>query len=87
MNPKLNLLKKVLKPITLDRAEEIARSLAGPAGHEQLTLEDAGLTDEVAGYILTEPVAIDSDYPNEAAMHKLRELPVPPLKKTTKSLF
>jgi hypothetical protein len=32
-------------------------------------------------------VAIDSDYPTEAAMDELRKLPVPKLKKTTKSLF
>lgn len=33
------------------------------------------------------PVAIDSDYPTEAVMDAIRKLPVPPLKKTTKSLF
>jgi len=34
-----------------------------------------------------DPVAIDSGYPSEAAMDTLRKLPVPKLKKTTKSLF
>ena len=33
------------------------------------------------------PVGIDSDYPSEAAMDAIRKLPVPPLKKVTKSLF
>ena len=33
------------------------------------------------------PVAIHSDYPSEAAMDAIRKLPVPPLKKVTKSLF
>jgi hypothetical protein len=52
----LDLLKKVLKPISNERAEEIAHALGGPGGHEQLALEDAGLTDEVMAYIrLHEP--------------------------------
>jgi len=33
------------------------------------------------------PVSIDSDYPSEAVMDEMRKLAVPPLKKTTKSLF
>ena len=57
MNPKLKLLAKVLKPISKERAEEIALALGGPRSHEQLTLEDAGLTDEVMAHIrLHEPV-------------------------------
>ena len=32
-------------------------------------------------------VVIDSDYPSDAAMEVLRKLPVPKLRKTTKSLF
>ena len=51
MNPELKLLAKVLKPISNERAEDIARALSGPRGHEQLTLEDAGLTDEVMAHI------------------------------------
>jgi hypothetical protein len=47
MNSKLELLRKVLKPVSKGRAEEIVRTLARPGGHEQLTLEDAGLVDEV----------------------------------------
>ena len=51
MNPELILLAKVLKPISNERAEEIARALGGPGGQEQLTLEDADLTDEVMAHI------------------------------------
>jgi len=36
---------------------------------------------------LLQAVSIDTDYPSEAAMDVLRKLPVPPLKKVTKSLF
>ncbi len=32
-------------------------------------------------------VSIDTDYPSEAVMDELRKLPVPKLKKTSKSLF
>jgi len=51
MNPELKLLKNVLKPISKERAEEIARALGGPRGHEHLTLEDAGLTKEFMAHI------------------------------------
>jgi len=36
---------------------------------------------------LLQAVSIDADYPSEVAMDALRKLPVPPLKKVTKSLF
>ena len=36
---------------------------------------------------LLQAVSIDADYPGEAAVDALRKLPVPPLKKVTKSLF
>jgi len=51
MNEKVELLAKVLRPISNERAEEIVRALGGPDGHEELTLEDAGLTDEVMAHI------------------------------------
>lgn len=47
MNPNLALLKKVLRPVSRERADEIARAVVGPGAHEQVTLEDAGLADEV----------------------------------------
>jgi hypothetical protein len=36
---------------------------------------------------LLQAVSIDTDYPSEVAMDALRKLPVPPLKRVTKSLF
>lgn len=51
MNPKLERLKAVLRPVSNERAAEIARGLAGPKSHERLTLEDAGVADEVRQFI------------------------------------
>ena len=46
-----SLLADVLKPVSKERADEIARALSGPQGHEQLTLVDADVATEVRRYL------------------------------------
>jgi hypothetical protein len=58
MNAKLELLAKVLRPISQERAVEIAHVLDGP-GDERITLEDAGLVDEVRKVI--DRIAADNE--------------------------
>lgn len=44
----IEIMRRLLLPITLDQANEIARQRVGAdSGGEQLTLGDAGLEDEV----------------------------------------
>ena len=42
----LEVLIKLLKPVSKEKMEEIVRSRTGDTGGEQLTLADAGLTEE-----------------------------------------
>jgi hypothetical protein len=49
-NHKLEIMKKVLKPVSKERVAEIVRSRTSSGGFEQLTLQDAGVEKEVRQY-------------------------------------
>ena len=50
-NHKLELMKRVLKPVSKERLAEIVRARTPSTGFEQLTLQDAGIELEVQSYI------------------------------------
>lgn len=52
MNQKsLDIMRKLLKPASNEQMAKVARACTSPTSHEQLTLADAGLEDEVRALI------------------------------------
>lgn len=52
MNQKsLDIMRRLLKPVSNERIAEVTRQRVGGVGREQLTLADAGLEDEVREFL------------------------------------
>lgn len=49
-NHDLALMKNVTRPMSRERAKTLVRPLTSPTGVEEITLEDAGLANEVRSF-------------------------------------